>query len=90
MRCDKLIEELKEFNPLADISLTVSEDICLSYISSDGTENKSTAKHIFIEPTDSCMNCSHHYMNGDEMWCGYHHSPCREFIGCEEWENWTD
>lgn len=32
MKVKELIKELKEFNPNADVTLTTSEDIILSYI----------------------------------------------------------
>lgn len=46
-----LIEELKTFNPNAEISRDDSETIILSFISMNG-ENKSNTKMVFIEKAD--------------------------------------
>lgn len=47
----QLIEELKKYNMDADVSLTTSEDICISYICENGDTEKTT-KQIFIEGCD--------------------------------------
>ena len=52
MKVKNLIKELKEYNPEADITLTTSETIILSYISEDEGETKKTTKQIFIEGDD--------------------------------------
>lgn len=57
MKCDKLIETLKNYNPNADVTTPYSEDICISYIDDDGKYDKHTTPIIFIEWSD--------YMNGD-------------------------
>ena len=51
MKNSKLIEILKGFNLDADVTLTTSEDICISYISTD-RESKKKTKQIFIEGCD--------------------------------------
>ena len=55
MKVNKLIEQLKEYNQNADITLTTSEDICLSYIcesvSGDSFDKRNTPI-VFIEPKD--------------------------------------
>ena len=53
MKVKELIKELKEFNPNANISLTTSEDIILSYIDWGGADNEKTTKQVFIEPCDA-------------------------------------
>ena len=50
-----LIDELKRYNPNADVTLTFSEDITLSYICKDIDGNElmpSDTMQVFIEPTD--------------------------------------
>ena len=51
MKVKELIKELQEYNPEADITLTTSETITLSYICSDGGTKKDS-KQIFIEGED--------------------------------------
>lgn len=51
MKIKELIKELKEFNQEADITLTTSETITLSWISSEGGTKKDT-KQVFIEGED--------------------------------------
>lgn len=51
MKNRELIERLLEYNWDADVSLTTSEDIYLSYICEDG-EDERTTKQIFIEGCD--------------------------------------
>lgn len=51
MKNSKLIETLKGYNLDADVTLTTSEDICISYISEDNATEKTT-KQIFIEGCD--------------------------------------
>ena len=94
MMVKKLIEELAEYNPDADITLTTSEDICLSYIckDSDGSSlDKKTTMQVFIEPMDLCPMCTSEYMNGDVMWCSSYDCACRDVEECyqfEEFEDW--
>ena len=51
MKNSKLIEILQRYNPDADVSLTTSEDICISYIC-EGGDTEKTTKQIFIEGCD--------------------------------------
>ena len=51
MKVKELINELKEYNQEADISLTTSETIILSYIS-DENGTKQDTKQVFIEGRD--------------------------------------
>ena len=53
MKVKELIKELKKFNPKADVTLTTSEDIILSYIDWGGADNEKTTKQVFIEPCDA-------------------------------------
>ena len=51
MKVKDLIEELKSFNPNAEISRDDSETILLSFIAEGGADKKNT-KYIFIEKAD--------------------------------------
>ena len=51
MKVNELIEELKTYNPDAEISRGDSETIRLSYISNNG-EGKSDTDMVFIEMAD--------------------------------------
>ena len=51
MKVNELIEELKTYNPDAEISRDDSETIRLSYISNNG-EGKSDTDMVFIEMAD--------------------------------------
>ena len=51
MQVKDLIEELKTFNPNAEISRDDSETILLSYISECGAD-KTNTKYVFIEQCD--------------------------------------
>ena len=55
MMVSDLIDELKHFNPYAEITLTYSEDILLSYVDRGGQYNKRTTPIVFIEPCDLYM-----------------------------------
>lgn len=72
MKVSKLIMELSKFNPEADVSLTVSEDICISYIST-GNATPKTTKQVFIEPADECYTCNFY----DDGYCN-----CYETEAC--------
>ena len=56
MKINDLVEQLKGFNPKADVSLVDSEDIYISYISEDGA-TPLTTKQVFIEGCDCCQKC---------------------------------
>ena len=84
-----MINELKEYNPFAEVTLTTSEDICLSYICKDNHGNeltKETTGLIFIEPKDLCPICTSEYMNGDTMWCSFYDCACRDVEECYQFE----
>lgn len=51
MKVKELIKQLKEFNQEADISLTTSEDILISYISENNATPLTTLQ-LFIEGCD--------------------------------------
>ena len=51
MLVEQLIEELKTFNPKAEISRDDSETILLSYISEGGVD-KTNTKLVFVEKCD--------------------------------------
>ena len=57
MKVSKLINELKEFNPDADVRLEDGEDICISYISKNG---KKHTEQVFIERDSLCETCFFH------------------------------
>ena len=52
MKVYELIEELKGYNPNADVSLVSDETIFLSYIDDDGKYGKMSTGHVFIEGCD--------------------------------------
>lgn len=56
MKVKELIEELKGFNPDAEITRDDSETIELSYICSDGA-TKETTKLVFVEMRDYVEDC---------------------------------
>ena len=89
MEISKFIELLKEYNSDADITLTNSENICLSYICKDENGNeltKETTPMVFIEPMDLCPMCTSEYMNGDDMWCSAYDCACRDVEECYQFE----
>ena len=51
MKISEFIEQLKKFNPDAEISRDDSETIVLSYICDDGATHETT-KMVFIEMAD--------------------------------------
>ena len=65
-----LVSELRDYNPEADVSLIDAEDICLSYISTDGG-TKQTTKQVFIEGADLCQTC---YYCDDDYCLAYEES----------------
>lgn len=90
MKVKKLINELKQFNPDADITLTTSESITLSYISKDPLTNnelnKQTTSQVFIEPADFCEVCASQYDVSGVPWCSYYDTPCDEVKMCCEFQ----
>ena len=93
MKIKKLIETLKECNQEADITLTTSEDITISYICKDTDGNpltKKTTMQCFIEPTDSCLECVHEYMNGDDRWCSFYDKECKSVDECYQFEEFDE
>lgn len=52
MRVNELVDELKEYNPNAEITTPYSETIELSYIDMDGKMDKTTTPIVFIELRD--------------------------------------
>lgn len=71
MLVKELIKELAEFNLEADVSLIDAEDICISYISTDGA-TKETTKQVFIEGADLCQTC---YYYDDDYCLAYEDNP---------------
>lgn len=74
----------------ADITTSISEDICIAYLSNNGTDEltKKTTTQIFIEPTDSCPLCEHSYMSDEEMvrWCSFYDKACADVEECYQYE----
>ena len=58
MKVKDLIDELKEFDGEADVSLVDSEDICVSWICESENQPKKESLQVFIEPND--------FYDGDE------------------------
>lgn len=88
-----LIKKLNEYNPDADVSLAISEDITLSYICKDNDGNdltQSTTKQVFIEPMDSCPTCVHGYIENDKRMCSFYQKPCRLVEECFQYEEFSD
>ena len=77
MKVDKLISELKTFNPSADVTLTTSEDIVLSYVCEDGA-NKTNTPQVFIEGCDTCQKCFHY----DDEYCHFYKQNCEDVTEC--------
>lgn len=91
LQVNRLIEELKKYNPNADVSLTSSEDIVISYISRD-LDGKhltpETTMQLFIEGSDECPTCSHNYVHDkyEVRWCSYYDCACEDVEECNQWE----
>ena len=81
LKINELITHLNEYNPDADITLTTSEDIILSYIGQGGA-NKQTTTQVFIEPCDICYTC----VNETETYCTYHNKECSDVTGCDNYK----
>ena len=76
MKVNKLIELLQAFNPNANVTTSISEDIALSYITGGGRNqeyDRTNTPIIFIEPVD-CL-CCRNYDN-----CEHPAEVCEEFI----------
>ena len=76
MKNYKLIELLQAFNPNANVTTSISEDIALSYITGGGRNQEYDKKDtpvIFIEPV-YCL-CCHNYDN-----CEHPAEVCEKFI----------
>lgn len=87
------IKSLEAYNPNADITLTTSEDITLSYISKDinGEElSKETTMQVFIESTDSCPTCVHEYTDDGLRMCSFYQKPCKLVEECYQFEEFQD
>ena len=52
MNVQELIDELKSYNPQAEVTTPYSETICLGYIDDEGRYDKKTTKLVFIEWSD--------------------------------------
>lgn len=91
MKVKELIRELEEYNMDADITTSISEDIGIAYVCSDGINpfTKKTTPQLFIEPMDSCPICPHNYMDDatETRWCSIYDKPCGEVEECYEWES---
>ena len=88
-----MIESLKGYNQDADITLTTSEDITLSYICRDKDENILTKENtpiVFIEPTDECPQCVHEYTDTGERMCSFYNKPCKMVEECYQFEEFDD
>lgn len=88
-----MIELLSTYNQDADITLTTSEDITVSYICKDLNGEPLTKKETmqcFIEPMDSCPECVHEYMNGDTRWCSFYDKECRKVEECYQFEEFDE
>ena len=73
MKNKDLIDKLSQFNPEAEVTTPISEDIRISYISGDG-ENERTTNLIFIEPCDICDTCFFE----EETYCSFHNEECSD------------
>lgn len=87
MKVKELIKELLEFDMDADVTTSISEDICISYISKsteDVEYTEKTTPQVFIEPTDNCPICDYNYMNEEEevRWCDFYDKPCKDVEEC--------
>lgn len=90
MKVSKLIEQLQDFNPNADITLPCSEDICIGWICKDyktGEElTKKTTPQLFIEFDEECPVCVHSYIDDGERFCSYYDKHCADVEECYQFE----
>lgn len=85
MKIIKLINELSQFNPNADVSLIDSDDICLSWIADDGEgSGKKETMKVFIEGTDYCPRCAHE----DDGYCYFYQKDCSDVKKCCQFEEY--
>lgn len=87
MKVKDLIEELSLYNPNADVTLEVSEDITISYICKTPTGEpltKETTNQLSIEPIDNCSDCSHMYEFDGQRECSFYDKPCKEVDECNQ------
>ena len=94
MLVKEFIAKLEKYNPDAEITLTTSEDITLSYICKDKNGNDLSIKNtpiIFIEPMDECPQCVHEYVGDDDRrWCSFYNKPCRMVEECFQFEEFYE
>lgn len=77
MLVKELIEQLKKFNPNANISLRDSESIYISYICANG-ENPNNTLQVFLEGCDFCDSCQFF----DDGFCRVYDKNCDDVIEC--------
>ena len=92
MKNEDLINQLKEYNPNAEVTTPYSEDIVLAYIDCDGQCDKSNTPLIFIEWADSCPTCVHEYMHEEEgvRWCSFYDKACKDVEECYQFEEFDE
>ena len=90
MKIEDFIELLKKYNPEAEITLTISEDITLSYIDADGKYTPKDTPFVFVEPMDSCPTCVHEYDESGMRMCGFYRKPCKLVEECFQFVEFTD
>ena len=85
---------MERFNQNADITLTTSEDIALSYICKDAISGEEltekTTNLVFIEPSDECVKCAWLYIECGEGMCSFYNKPCKEVEECYQFEEVDD
>lgn len=92
MKCSKLIEALKEYNPDADVTTPYSEDICIGYIDNEEEYDKHTTPIIFIEGCDEYLECTSEYIHeeNDILWCEHYDRPCKDKTNCDYFEEFVN
>lgn len=78
MKVKDLINSLKEYNPNANVVLTTSEEIFLSFIGDENTSKKN-AEVVFIEGCDFCASCYYY----DIEYCKFYEDYCYSINDCE-------
>ena len=81
LKVKELIKQLKTFNQEADVSLTTSEDIVISYIN-ENNATPQTTKQLFIEPSDDCKTCN--YYGG--RYCYAYRTYCDKVTECYRYD----
>ena len=74
------MEQLSKFNPLADVSLIVSETIYISYIS-ENDATPSTTLQVFLEGCDYCRSCQFY----DDEYCRVYDKYCEDVEECYQY-----